>query len=504
MTLSDGSAIQGGAISNGGALTASGVNFLGNHAASMGGALFNSGSVTLSDVVFSRNAAEASGSGSAYGGGLFNQGGTVNLQNVVFNGNVAQGGSDYGFFQQSPATQGYGFGGALCSMGGSVTASGIDCTNNAALSGQGKPGFYEGSGQGTPGAGLGGAFFLTNCAADLSNGSFVGNSSTCSAAYLVSPVNSEGGAVFNAGWATLSGIEFISNNCPGINGIDGDDLYDVQAGAQQGGAAGGGTGGAVYNMGLLEMTNCSFFENSVTGGAGGAGSDCDLCQPQRTGPSGAPGAALGGALANFATVICVSNAFLNNAATGPGTDVGTIYSLSDFEIDTNTTISPDTVYSVGGPLAPILVVAPESQTVATGSAITLQAMAAGSPVPTYQWAFDGTNIVLATDATLVLTNVQSAQAGTYIVTATNSLGSQTSAPAVITVTAPVIALTAASFDSSGFTLSASGNAGINLIIEDSTDLLNWQPLQTNPSPFTFVDTNAATSPYRFYRAVEAP
>jgi hypothetical protein len=50
-----------------------------------------------------------------------------------------------------------------------------------------------------------------------------------------------------------------------------------------------------------------------------------------------------------------------------------------------------------------------------------------------------------------------------------------------------------------------GGAGIpgwNFIIECSTDLENWQPLQTNSSPFTFIDTNAASYPLRFYRAVQ--
>jgi hypothetical protein len=44
---------------------------------------------------------------------------------------------------------------------------------------------------------------------------------------------------------------------------------------------------------------------------------------------------------------------------------------------------------------------------------------------------------------------------------------------------------------------------MNFIIEGTTDLLNWEPLQTNPSPFIFTDTNAPTSPFHFYRAIEA-
>jgi hypothetical protein len=56
-----------------------------------------------------------------------------------------------------------------------------------------------------------------------------------------------------------------------------------------------------------------------------------------------------------------------------------------------------------------------------------------------------------------------------------------------------------------FAVTVGGSAipGWNFIIEYSTDLENWQPLQTNSSPFTFTDTNAANYPLRFYRAVLA-
>ena len=52
-----------------------------------------------------------------------------------------------------------------------------------------------------------------------------------------------------------------------------------------------------------------------------------------------------------------------------------------------------------------------------------------------------------------------------------------------------------------------GGAGIQgdyFEVERSVDLVNWQPLQTNSSPFTFTDTNAGSYPHRFYRAVLTP
>jgi hypothetical protein len=64
-------------------------------------------------------------------------------------------------------------------------------------------------------------------------------------------------------------------------------------------------------------------------------------------------------------------------------------------------------------------------------------------------------------------------------------------------------LSGTNLQSGGFSLGGPGIPGCNFIVEASTNLVNWQPLQTNPSPFTFIDTNAANYPMRFYRAVLA-
>lgn len=54
----------------------------------------------------------------------------------------------------------------------------------------------------------------------------------------------------------------------------------------------------------------------------------------------------------------------------------------------------------------------------------------------FQWQFDGTNIADATNATLTLTDVQTNEAGSYSVIATNLAGSVTSSNAVLTVNPP--------------------------------------------------------------------
>jgi hypothetical protein len=542
LTFADGFAAQGGAISNSGALTATGVSFVSNTVVVAGGAIFNRGMLSLTGVMLSNNSAnsalypllfggfqegtnDASGGGiyntsgivnltnvifssntangsdlgtSALGGGLCNQSGTVMLQNVSFNNNISQGGSVSGDF----VTQGAAYGGALYSDGGRVMGDAIACTNDAALTGNGSVQgvFPEVGAVGVPGYGQGGAFYLTNGIAILSNSWFVGNTANCSTTYNNPAAPSEGGALFNAGWTVLDDVTFEGNSCTGANGAPGSVLGNTPDSGQDGGPGSGGTGGAVYNMGLLAMTNCTFASNTVTGGDGGIGSTCGQCMPPYTGPNGAPGNALGGALANFGTATVVSNTFLNNLASGSGVDFGTIYSLCNLQIDTNTTPG-ESSFIVSAASAPFLALEPQSQVVAAGSTITLTALAVGSPVPTYQWAWDGTNLGYETTSTFVLTNAQPGESGTYWVEAMNSSGSETSAPVVLTILAAPITLTGSNLGSAGFSVSGTGVPGIDFIIEASTDLLDWQPLQTNPSPFTFVDTNAPAIPFRFYRAV---
>ena len=54
----------------------------------------------------------------------------------------------------------------------------------------------------------------------------------------------------------------------------------------------------------------------------------------------------------------------------------------------------------------------------------------------YQWSQNGTNLAGATSSLLVLTNVQSSNAGSYTVTITNQFGTALSSPATLTVIVP--------------------------------------------------------------------
>ena len=84
-------------------------------------------------------------------------------------------------------------------------------------------------------------------------------------------------------------------------------------------------------------------------------------------------------------------------------------------------------------LAPHFTIQPQSQHVAAGGIATFSAAAEGSEPLFYQWRFNGTNLVGATNASLVRTNAQSAQTGNYFLVVTNVAGSATSAVATLTI-----------------------------------------------------------------------
>ena len=75
----------------------------------------------------------------------------------------------------------------------------------------------------------------------------------------------------------------------------------------------------------------------------------------------------------------------------------------------------------------------QNQTLVAGASATLSANATGGNL-SYQWQLNGVNISGATGSTLTVNPVGTYSAGTYAVTATNSLGSTSGTIAVLTVT----------------------------------------------------------------------
>jgi hypothetical protein len=90
-------------------------------------------------------------------------------------------------------------------------------------------------------------------------------------------------------------------------------------------------------------------------------------------------------------------------------------------------------YYTIAPLAPAIITQPRSQTVVPGASPAYQVLVAGDPPLSYRWQFNGAFLAGATNASLLISNAQVANAGSYTVVVTNSAGSVTSRPAFLRV-----------------------------------------------------------------------
>ena len=139
-----------------------------------------------------------------------------------------------------------------------------------------------------------------------------------------------------------------------------------------------------------------------------------------------------------------------------------------------------------------------------GQTKTLSVTATGTGALKYQWKFNGANLSSAVSSVLALSKVATNQAGTYSVMVSNSAGS-TNSTATLTVYATAAAsLTSTAHAAGQYALIVAGVPGYNYVVQASTNMVNWVPVQTNAAPFTFVDTNASQFGQRFYRSVYAP
>ena len=119
--------------------------------------------------------------------------------------------------------------------------------------------------------------------------------------------------------------------------------------------------------------------------------------------------------------------------------------------------------------APQFLTQPGSQTNFTGMNAQFNAVVYGNPAPSFQWQFAPGNSLTYTNllaggqfvgvagATLSITNLTSANAGSYILIASNSNGSVTSAPAILAMSGPAVIT-----NSSGLTVSLAANGSYTI------------------------------------------
>ncbi|HQL79764.1 MAG TPA: immunoglobulin domain-containing protein, partial [Verrucomicrobiota bacterium] len=157
---------------------------------------------------------------------------------------------------------------------------------------------------------------------------------------------------------------------------------------------------------------------------------------------------------------------------------------------------------------PAIVSQPQSRTNVVGSTATFSVVASGTEPLAYQWCFNGTNLAGQTTAALSLSNVQTAQAGSYTVVVTNAAGSVTSAAAVLTVLEPPAIVsqpqsrTNVVGSTATFSVVASGTEplayqwcfnGTNLADQTTTALSLSNVQAAQAGSYTVVVTNAAGS-----------
>jgi plastocyanin len=114
------------------------------------------------------------------------------------------------------------------------------------------------------------------------------------------------------------------------------------------------------------------------------------------------------------------------------------------------------VHVVGGDTAPIISTQPQTRTVAAGTNVTFTTVAIGAQPLGYQWQLNDAPIANASDSSLSLNNVQFANAGTYSVIVSNSLGVTPSSNAVLTVTPVKGVYNGLFFDAGNVTVDNSG------------------------------------------------
>jgi uncharacterized repeat protein (TIGR03803 family) len=156
--------------------------------------------------------------------------------------------------------------------------------------------------------------------------------------------------------------------------------------------------------------------------------------------------------------------------------------------------------------SPFITSQPQPQAVTNGHSASFVVAANGKTSLAYQWQFNATNLNGATNATLTLQNAFPDNAGAYTVAITNTYGSVTSNPAILTVfpldiNAPTI------LASGQFQFSFDTATGVNYEVQYSTNLTQWFPLVTLGGigvPLTLIDPNTVGRQQGFYRISLSP
>ena len=196
---------------------------------------------------------------------------------------------------------------------------------------------------------------------------------------------------------------------------------------------------------------------------------------------------------------------------GATTNFLSITSVSDSDAATYSVIVTNLAGSVTSSNAtlavidpPVITTQPLSQRVLLGGSVSFNLSLNGTAPFHYQWRFNGSGILNATNAAYAILAVAATNTGSYSVVVINSAGSVTSSNALLTV---IIPPTLALQLWAGYPLlNLDGMLGSNFVVQYNSNLAgtNWVKLLslTNLpfSPYLFLDPAGDGEPARFYRA----
>ena len=156
---------------------------------------------------------------------------------------------------------------------------------------------------------------------------------------------------------------------------------------------------------------------------------------------------------------------------------------------------------------PTITLQPTDQAGGIGSNVIFSVTVDGTAPLSLQWKFYESVLADATNATLVLTNLQIVDEGHYSVVITNQAGSVASQSAYLSILIQPVLSQPQVLVEGDFQALLRGNTNRSYLIEFSTNLVNWFTLTnltyTNALvPFT--DSATTNSAQRFYRARLAP
>ncbi|HVU08039.1 MAG TPA: CotH kinase family protein [Verrucomicrobiae bacterium] len=132
-------------------------------------------------------------------------------------------------------------------------------------------------------------------------------------------------------------------------------------------------------------------------------------------------------------------------------------------------------------VAPVITQSPADLEAYVGQSPVFTVQADGVPAPTYQWQFDGTNLVGATNAQLTLSITQTNQAGTYSIVASNLAGSVTNSFVLTITPKPNLVITEV------MSSEAKKGTGVTISTSDWWELSNLGNFAVNLQGYRFDD-----------------